>query len=579
MQAVILAAGSGTRMRPHTDDLPKPLLEIAGRSLLDRALDALAGMAEVTVVTGYRAAQLEEHLQRHWPSVRVVHNPRYRETNNLHSLGLALGALDQDDDLLLLEGDVLFGPEVLSRLTASPQANVALVAPYRPGMDGTVVRLEQGRVTQLIPAAHQQGVDLRECYKTLNIYRFSSRFVRATLRPWLEFAGHAGSFYELVLGLIIYAGAAELHAEVIADEPWAELDDPHDLARARQRWSDGRLEALGARCGGLWHEDVLDFCYLRNVHFPTPGMRSELRAHLDTLIESYGSRQQVLDARVAELLGCAPERVTTLNGASQAFPWLGELWGGRRVLLPTPTFGEYSRWFPQALTYSDRVGFAPGEIAAQLAAVELAVFVNPNNPTGSVLPSQQLIEWARAHPQTSFLVDESFADFAGQPGVLELGAPPNLTVLKSLGKSLGVPGLRLGLLYGADQQLRARLPIWSNNSVAEFFLELALKQREALAASFRQTCADRQTFARELAAVPGVAEVYPSAANFLLLRLEGAPGREVADRLLAHDNLFVKDVSERFEGTGHLRVGVRSRDDNRRLVRGLRAVLESLALT
>jgi histidinol-phosphate/aromatic aminotransferase/cobyric acid decarboxylase-like protein len=149
----------------------------------------------------------------------------------------------------------------------------------------------------------------------------------------------------------------------------------------------------------------------------------------------------------------------------------------------------------------------------------------------------------------------------------------NVVVLKSLSKCYGVPGLRLGFLYTTDRELLARcaadVPIWNMNSMAEFFLEVILQHRRALAQSFRQTMTDRDEFASALASVPAVERVFPSGANFLLTRIAGGrrAAAALAEALLADHAIYVKDVSARFpDGHGYWRVAVRLPEENRRLV-------------
>ena len=153
--------------------------------------------------------------------------------------------------------------------------------------------------------------------------------------------------------------------------------------------------------------------------------------------------------------------------------------------------------------------------------VDVVVVVNPNNPTGTVLPSARIIELASAHPERVFIVDESFVDFSDEPSVIpsveSLGLS-NVIVLKSLSKCLGVPGLRLGFVYTSHQEMMSRLwegiPIWNVNSIAENFLEVILKHRVSLEESFRRVCSDRVAFASRLEEVPIVEKVFASGANF-----------------------------------------------------------------
>jgi L-glutamine-phosphate cytidylyltransferase len=112
LKAVILAAGQGTRLRPLTDDRPKCLVEIAGKTILDHQLEILraAGVDDITVVAGYR----EDQIQR--PGLRKIINPRYAETNMVYTLFCAHELMDGREDLIISYGDIVYEPKVLQTL-------------------------------------------------------------------------------------------------------------------------------------------------------------------------------------------------------------------------------------------------------------------------------------------------------------------------------------------------------------------------------------------------------------------------------------------------------------------------------
>lgn len=570
MKAVILAAGAGRRMYPLTQDTHKCLLPVGDATLIDRMLEGLkqVGVSEVLVLTGYRADQLRAHLEERYDHLVFVHNPRFDDTNNVVSLLVALEGYDLKDDFLLLEADLIFDFSVLRRAVASAHANVAILSPLKSGMDGTVAELREGWVHDIVPPERQNGGS-GERYKTVNIYKFSHQFAYGPLLQMLRY--YCGQFeencyYEKILGMLIYAGQLRLRGEVLEDEAWAELDDPHDVVRAQAVFDGQRLlNQLEYNFGGLWNFPVIDFNFIRNLHFPPDALLDEMRARLPELVHNYGSRQAVLDQKMATFLRCPAEPLIILNGASQAYPILREFYQGQKILIPCPTFGEYPRVFSWADEYRDHPDAGLDGLAARLGDYELVVLVNPNNPTGSLIPTATLKGWIAAHPQVEFLVDESFIDFSGQPSLQENPAP-NLTVLKSLGKSLGVPGLRMGYLYTQNRALhdffRPRLPIWNHNSLVEFFLENGLKHRAALQRSFLETRDERERFGGLLAQLPGIDRVWPSAANFFLVEI--APGLDLdalLRQMLRLAGIYVKDISSKV-ATRALRIAVRGRADN-----------------
>ena len=598
MKAVVLAAGQGARLRPLTDRVHKSLLPVGDNTILGRIVDGLLAIqvSDILVVTGYRSAEVKAYLAERYPdlAVRYVHNERYRETNNIVSLAMALDQMEIDSDVVLVECDVLFDPSILSRLRSPERGNIALVDRYRPGMDGTVVSVEAEIVTQVFPPHLQtEDFDYSNKYKTLNIYRFDRIFCRQRLQPLLSCYANvidSGCYYELVLGMLINMQRETVRAEVIDGSAWAEVDDPNDLAAARFTFEPGlRGRILDRAKGGHWNFPILDFTFMRNMYFPTDAMIAAMRRALPSLVRSYGSAQEILNEKLAYVLECGPERVQCLNGATQVFPRLNDLLAPRRVLAPRPTFGEYERWFPAAEVYTDAVGIDRDALAARAGDFDLVVVVNPNNPTGTVLATDWLHALATQSPQTAFLVDESFSAFAGQPSMLErLERAPldNVLVIASLSKSLGAPGLRLGYAYSSNAEWVARIgagiPIWNLGSPAEFLLEIVLKFKAELAASFTRTAADRCDFDRTLQTTPGICRVFPSGGNFLLFRLDGddpARAAAITHALLSRYSIYVKNVSARFpEPAPYLRVAVRQPGENRRLVEAISACLEERPL-
>jgi histidinol-phosphate/aromatic aminotransferase/cobyric acid decarboxylase-like protein/choline kinase len=592
MRAIILAAGYGNRMRPLTDTTHKTLLKIGDETVLSRIILNLleVGVTRITLVTGYRADDLRAHLDQRFPghAFDYVHNPDFRTTNNLASLHLALEAAPIDSDLLLIESDLVFHVNLLRRLLASPHENVALVDHHAPGMDGTVVTLDGTVITGVIPPHLQgRGFTFADKFKTLNIYKFSRDFSAGTFRESLAFyvrtLGHK-SYYELILGVIIYLHAAEIHAEVIAGERWCEIDDPNDLDIARYAFDPAcRTGILQRAQGGYWNYGVLDFCFLRNAFFPTPAVLSELQNAFKSVLGHYGSAQTVLDTKMAYYELCQPRRIVALNGLSQVYPWLARRFQGRRALVPAPTFGEYARAFPGADTYADgETGFDLDELETKTKSAEVVCLVNPNNPTGSLLRSDWIFDLATRHPEKTFIVDESFLDFSTEPSLLVrlAGEPrPNIVVLKSLSKSLGVPGLRLGWVQGGDDDflraLRDSLPIWNLNAIAENFLEIILKHRDAIKASFVLTVAERDSLHKRLAQLPFVESIRDSAANFLLVRFRCSAEclEKKLQLLLGERNIHLKSCSAKFGGTAALaRTAIGTPEDNQRLIEGLKHV-------
>lgn len=583
-------------MRPLSDQTHKTLLTIGGKTIVARIMDGLIGngIVETAIVTGYRGEELTRYLQTEYPDHRFhfIHNARFEETNNIHSLALAFESLPLDRDVILIESDLIFEPAVLTRLLGSPNPNVALVDHYRTGMDGTVVSVSNGVITSVIPPhLQQQDFSFAGKYKTLNIYKLSAGLCAGPLRRLLTFYARFiddNCYYELILGMLIYMRQASIHAEVLEGERWAEVDDPNDLSAAEFVFDrDARGSILARTSGGYWNHDLLDFCFLRNMYFPTPAVLGEIRNSTASLVQNYGSRQCVLNEKLSYLLLCDAGNVQALNGASQIYPFLRRRFHDASAVVPSPTFGEYPAAFPGCREYLDQGMGSVEEIEAQAGQADVVVFVTPNNPTGTTCRGEEILEFACRHPGKTILADESFlafqeGDLCG-PGSLVrlLGKEPmeNLHVICSLSKTLGAPGLRLGYVYSRNREflreVALEMPIWNINSTAEFLLEIALKHRGSIEESLRRTAQDRESFRALLSVLAPVDVVWPSGGNFLLVRFhwDAKRGQSLAAQLLAKHAIYVKDVSPRFQdGRAWWRIAVRLAEENAWFVDKLSAV-------
>ena len=584
MKAIILAAGYAKRMRPLSRECHKTLLLAGGQTVLGRIVDSLLtnDVRELVIVTGYRDDQLRGYMAEEYGDLDVtwVHNPDFDTTNNIHSLALAFKEI-KNEEVLIVESDLVVDPEVIKALVNSPYPDVAMVGPHELGMDGTVVTVADNVITQFIPPHLQpETFDFTDAFKTLNIYKFSAQFCDTVFRPTVDFYSQtidSNCYYESILGILIYMRRCKIFAEVVDNNLWTEIDDPNDLEVANFMFTpEERSSILEGTHGGYWKYRFTDFCYIRNFHFPTGSMISDLRRNVKPLLANYGSSQQVLDRKISQFLECDADQIVLLNGASQAYPFLRQKFGDTRVLVPKPTFGEYRRIFPNARTYPDEPGIDMNRIEESLSTTDLVVFVNPNNPTGTVLPTEDLFDMASRHPKTVFLIDESFVDFCDETPVQDLLVDKhldNVLIIKSLSKSLGVPGIRLGYVYSTNRELittiKEEIPIWNINSMAEYFLELLFKNRPQLEASFQKSKDDRKEFAEALRTLEGVKDVVNGGGHFILVRVDPAlfPSPKIVDDLLIQHATYVKDVTEAMGSSDtHLRFAVRDQRDNMRLV-------------
>ena len=242
MKALILAAGYGRRLQPLTDFIPKSMVEVNGTPLLVNALNHLVdlGIEELGIVVGHMADYIREHIGDMWKGVpiRYYENERYLETNNIVSLYQAMEFCD--DDMLMLECDVFYQKELLQALKNSRGDCGILVSPFNAEtMDGTVIRVEGDQARELILGMWQgDGFDYTGTMKTVNMYRFTKAFAQKympLIKWYVENMGEK-SYYEKVLGSLMYLRECDIRVVEVPEEMWCEVDDTEDLERARKRF-------------------------------------------------------------------------------------------------------------------------------------------------------------------------------------------------------------------------------------------------------------------------------------------------------------------------------------------------------
>lgn len=601
MQAIMLAAGMGRRLGKHTVLNTKCMVRVAGRTLLERAVEALkvAGIRRLVLVIGYQAENLRSYVQDHIHGMEVtfVENRDYATTNNIYSLWLAREHLAADDTVLL-ESDTIFDATLIRDLVECPSSDAAVVAKYEQWMDGTVTLLDEGRrIVEFVEKKNFAFSRAGEYYKTVNIYKFSREFTCGHYLPFLEAYIRAygqNEYYEQVLKAIAHLAQSGLKAHVISGHKWYEVDDAQDLDIAEAMFADDAhaLARYQERYGGYWRfPGLLDFCYLVNPYFPPTEFVEKLKYFFETLLTQYPSGLYVQNLNAGRMFDVDDSEIVVGNGAAELIGALGRLAAGTLVL-PVPTFNEYARCFSACSISKINTGrtghrLKKTDLFQAAEKADWVVVINPDNPSGSLIGKDDLLDVVQycAERGTKVVLDESFLDFA-EPGegyslfTTEcLQRHRNLIVIKSISKSYGVPGLRLGILASADRDLMAKLrqalPVWNINSFAEYFLQVfPLFQRE-----YRQACdrvrGARSRLRRELETIPFI-KVYPSHANYFLCELDPAQQRatELAEQLLVRHGILVKDLTgkEGLEKGQFIRVAVRSDADNQRLVAALKGM-------
>ena len=606
MQAIILAAGMGRRLGDLTKENTKCMVPVNGVRLIDRLLGQLSGLSlkRVIIVVGYKGQELKDYIGHRYDDqlkIAYAENPIYDKTNNIYSLSLVKQQL-QEDDTLLIESDLIFSDSLFQMIIADPYPNLALVAKYESWMDGTMVRLDaDNNIVNFVPKKAFKYEDIDSYYKTVNIYKFSRDFSQQKYVPFLEAYCHAlgnNEYYEQVLRVITLLDNAELKALPIGNEKWYEIDDIQDLDIAETIFAEGdeMLHRFNYRYGGHWRfPKMLDYCYLVNPYFPTKRMKDELRSSFDTLLTEYPSGMFVNSLLAGKYFGIRQDYVVVGNGAAELIKSLMErLLAGSstsKVGVIYPTFEEY----PHRLKQEGIVAFQPDNRDLKYTEDDLIAFytgkgisslllINPDNPSGNFISMAgllKLLAWSKTQ-QIQLIVDESFVDFSDdfEHNTLlcneTLADNPQLVVMKSISKSYGVPGLRLGILASSDVALikwiKKDISIWNINSFAEFYMQIFGKYESDYLAACRKFIAERSRFEVLLREIPYM-RVLPTQANYFCIELTGKySSAELTKLLLERYNIMVKDCDSKngLKGRNFIRISVRSQQDNDQLIAALK---------
>ena len=487
MQAIILAAGMGRRLGEYTKNQTKCMVPVNGVRLIDRVLGQLSKLQlqRVIIVTGYKGKELREHIeslplfpsQKKGLKVEFVENPIYDKTNNIYSLSLVKDQL-QEDDTLLIESDLILSDRLFEMILENPYPNLDLVAKNQTWMDGTMVRIDaDDNIVNFISKDAFDYNDVSSYYKTVNVYKFDKQFLREKYVPFLDAYTKAvglNEYYENVLRIISLLSGHELKALPIGNEKWYEIDDKQDLDIAEALFADEKdvLRKYYGRYGGFWRfPQMLDFCYLVNPYFPSQRMKDELRANFDILLTEYPSGMKVNTLIASKCFGVSEEYIVPGNGAAELIKILMEQ-STHKVGFIRPTFEEYPNRYEkeQQVTYvpqNDDYRYTANDLMAFFGdkGIQQLMLINPDNPSGNFIPKTdvlRLAQWCEDN-HIRLVVDESFVDFSTDYATNSLLSDktledyPHMVVMKSISKSFGVPGLRLGILASADKELIARV--------------------------------------------------------------------------------------------------------------------------
>lgn len=593
----------GKRLKELTSSNTKCMVQVNGITLIERMLGQLDKLElnRIIMVVGYESQKLMDYVDglKIRTPIKYMENAVYHKTNNIYSLFLARDYM-KEDDTLLLESDLIFEDGILEDMLQDKRDTLALVDKFESWMDGTVMELDDEEcILKFIEGRNVKFQEKDAYYKTVNIYKFSKHFSTHYYIPFLEAYLEAlgnNEYYEQVLKVITMLDKPVIKAKKINGKLWYEIDDIQDLDIAESIFANtekDKVRRIQSRYGGYWrYPKMMDYCYLVNPYFPPKRLLEEIKGSFETLISQYPSGMAVNSLLAAKNFGVKPEYIMPGNGAAELIKAVLDMETGKIGIIK-PTFEEYPNRYGEekcVVFQTQGIDFLYDEnVLMQFfenKEISMLVLVNPDNPSGNFIPKEGLLRlcgWAR-DKGIRLLVDESFADFAeGEDNTLVhneiLQKYPNLTVMKSISKSYGVPGIRLGILACAQteymEEIKKNVSIWNLNSFAEFYMQIEEKYHKDYEDAIHKLKETRDEWFSKLREQPGL-KAYPSQANYIMCEIiNGMTSAEVTERLLLDDNILIKDLTEKIgNGRQYIRIAIKSMDENCRLLEALKRILK-----
>ena len=471
-----------------------------------------------------------------------------------------------------------------------PQPNVVSIAKYKSWMDGTVVTCNDGGfITSFMDKAEMDLYNVEDYYKTVNIYKFSKEFCKNIYIPFLEayMKGFGlNSYYETVLKVVPSFSGDVLYGYEIGDTKWYEIDDAQDLDISNVLFETGtkKYDLMISKFGGYWrYEKVLDFCYLVNPYFPSQKMVDKMQVEFSRLLGAYPSGLAIQNMNAERVFEVDERFIILGNGAAELINSLGHLTTGK-IAVGLPTFNEYIRCFKNSeiVKIDNSLNNYQHSIKAYKDVckdVNLLCIVSPDNPSGALLTQNEVFEILDEAKKynTKVLIDESFIDFADNDKKYTLLTNetltryPNLLVVKSIGKSYGVAGLRLGVIATSNiellKQLKSYMQIWNINSMAEYFMQIFNIYKKSYILSCDKIASERNRMIAEINQINGI-EAFSSQANFIMINLKQNSSYDFCVNALNNANILIKDLSTKnyFNNKNYIRIAVRDEVDNNKLL-------------
>lgn len=339
---------------------------------------------------------------------------------------------------------------------------------------------------------------------------------------------------------------------------------------------------------GIDPDEVIDFSASVNPLGYPDSVRRILLERFDDILNYPDSECTNLRKTVAEKCPCNTSNVIIGNGSNELFHLIPRALKPKQGAVMHPTFSEFKDALYNAnvniieiINDSTSLKFNLSDSKLKGFKEGVVFLCNPNNPTGQLIPKDEILRLVEANIKRLIVVDEAFIDFVEEEEMFtvikEAGSMENLIVVRSLTKFYGFPGLRLGYLIACESiinnLLRFKEP-WTVNSLAQVAGQAAINDKEFAFNTRRFVSSEKMFLYEGLSKIKGLHPFYPSA-NFILVKIGNDELTSLSlHDLLIKDKIIIRDCSN-FIGLSdkYFRVAVRTRDENQRLLRALKGIM------
>ena len=605
MQALILADMKKSSMNCLSGDGPDCMIQIDGISTIERMLKQLdnSKVSKVIIVVGRNKEKVIGAISNLNLKAEIVilENDSCEETGSIYSLFLAEEYLLLDDTVIL-NAQMIVEDSILESVLNEKKGCSVLVDTDKSWMTGETVSIgDDERVLSFgkkkISSVHSSTA----LYKMVGICRldreFTEKYYIPVLETMIDVLGNSLD-YSAPLNVIAMSEDVKIRALYIGNVHWREINNIEDINQATILFSKDKksiADKMLGSWGGYWrYPDYLDYFYLVTPYYPPRELVEELQNNFKVLLEQYPSGMRVNAELAASAFGISPESIIVGNGAAELIKSMMGFIKGKTGFV-RPTFDEYPNRYTEIetvnyLVESEDFSYSASDLIEYFGKTNISnlVLVNPDNPSGNYIPKgdmMRMISWAR-DKDIKVIIDESFVDFSDEIDLSlidqeTLNRYPNLYVIKSISKSYGVPGLRLGVLASGDKKLISRMKtdvsIWNINSFAEFYMQICGKYRGSYVKSLEKFRKERNRFVSKLQEL-GCIRVIPSQANYLMVELlDDLDAEELKQRMLLEQKVFIKTLSKKIKGKKqYLRIAIRNEADNDMFVQKLTETLNTM---